>query len=218
MNTARAAGGTKRILCSFHRPWSLSPKKWLNGAHSALQKQRRGCLSEREVPHSSIIARIKQILWVKRTYQARRFAALTARISQAQKMSEEKCFSPPVWSFLQIISGWRAALIRAVPPSCTAHSSLSPLLARTLFYTQRPSANEKRQPRTASAFWHPFMLTGQLKAETTRSPGLIKMQMCRKWKHFLHASVCVCVFCTFLNHISAHKYLHASLFISRCIF
>lgn len=118
---------------------------------------------------------------------------------------------PPVWSFLQIISGRRAGLIRVVPPSCTARSSLSLLLTRTLFFTPRPSANEKRQPRRASAFWHLFMLTGQLKTDMKISPGLIKMQMC---ENTFCMCVSVCFFSLHFYHITANKYFDASLFLA----
>lgn len=194
MNTARAAGGTKHIRRSFNSPRSFSAKKRLNGAHSfCTSKMRRGggCFSERRCRIPALSRGSNETFELRRNYQARRYAASTARISGTMKNvwgeikgvrpppAPPPYAPPPVWSCLQIISGWRAALITAVPPSCAACSPLSPLLARILFFTRRPSANEKRRPpRRASAFRHLFMLTGQLRGDMKMSAGLFKMQMC----------------------------------------
>lgn len=147
-----------------------------------------GCFSEGRCRIPALSRGSNETFELRRNYQARRYAASTARISETMKnvWGEIKGVPPPspqppppVWSCLQIISGWRAALITAVPPSCAACSPLSPLLARTLFFTRRPSANEERRPpRRASAFWHLFMLTGQLRGDMKISAGLFIMQMC----------------------------------------
>lgn len=97
MNTARPAGGTKCIRCNFNSRRSFPPKSdWMvhilqfkTGGWEGVEVG--GCLSEKEVQHSSIIARIKEILWFT---TIRRDSAetltLTARISETMKMSEEK--------------------------------------------------------------------------------------------------------------------------------
>lgn len=77
---------------------------------------------------------------------------------------------------------WSEPFLQAVH-----RSSAPPRLARALFYTRRPSANEKRQPCRAGCLWHLFMLTGQLQADMKTSPGLIRNA--NVWKHFLRVFV-----------------------------
>lgn len=159
MNTA--AGGTKCIHCNFNSPRSFSPKS--DGMVHILQFKNGGwsCLSEKEVPHSSLITRIKQIFWVTMNLSGELRCLDHKDLRDDENVWGEikgVCFPHQGEFFFKSLvggeHGWSESFLRAVqcappyPLSSPAHC----------FFTQRSSANEKRWLHGVSAFWHPFML------------------------------------------------------------
>lgn len=87
MNTARPAGGTKCIRWNFN----LSPLKVAEWCTFCSSKTEGEATFQRRRCHIPALSQgSNKSFELQQTYQARRYAALTTRISETMKMSEEK--------------------------------------------------------------------------------------------------------------------------------